>query len=89
MERIIWENLCTPSINIPSTTLYISGSTDAGEKFKLPEDRRFPLHNVESFNGFDALKYSVMYCAGTGQLSLPFTGGGAIDARSLQAGSCY
>ena len=52
MERIIRDNLCTPSINIPSTTKSISGDTDAGEKFNLPEDRRFPLPNVESSDGF-------------------------------------
>ena len=89
MERIIRDNLCTPSINIPSTTKSISRNTDAGEKFNLPEDRRFPLPNVESSDGFEALKYSVMYCARTGRLSLPYYRQGAIDASSLQAGSCY
>ena len=72
MERMIRDNLCTPSINIPRTTLSISGSTDAGEKFNLPENKRFTLPNVESFNSFDALKYSVMYCARKGWLSLPY-----------------
>ena len=89
MERIVRDNLCTPSINIPSTTKYISGDTDTGEKFNLPEDRRFPLPNVGSSDGFEALKQSVMYCARTGRLPLPYYWQGAIDASSLQAGSCY